>query len=61
MLNTFSGSKRLAPLVAKQVQMMNVGQQRSFADQLEVKKAEETAINIDEQNKRLGIDMAFSE
>lgn len=40
---------------------MNVGQQRSFADQLEVKKAEETAINIDEQNKRLGIDMAFSE
>jgi hypothetical protein len=33
---------------------------RRFSE-LEVKKQEETAVNIDERNKRLGVDMKFSE
>lgn len=40
---------------------MNVTQQRYFADSLEVKKAEDTQIDLDERNKRLGVDMTFSE
>ena len=41
---------------------MNNTQRRQFASaELELKKKEENALDIDQRNKRLGIDMKFSE
>ena len=34
---------------------------RQFASELEVKKAEESAVELDVKNKKLGVDMQFSE
>jgi hypothetical protein len=34
---------------------------RFFATELELKQKEDTAIEIEQKNKKLGVDMAFSE
>ena len=50
-------SRRVLPLVAAKTQLPF----RSFAAEIELKKKEESAVDIDQRNKRLGVDTVFSE
>lgn len=50
-------SRRVLPLVAAKTQIPF----RSFATDIELKKKEESAVDVDQRNKRLGVDTVFSE
>ncbi len=54
--------RRFLPLVAQRANLLNKQVPvRQFASELEVKKAEESAVELDLKNKKLGVDMQFSE
>lgn len=57
--NTFA--RRAVPRTSAQAPKFFNAPQRSFATQLEVKKEEESRLEVDNMNQRIGIDMAFSE
>lgn len=52
-------SRRVASRAAPMMQ--SFANKRSFATDIEVKKPEEQAIDVDQRNKRLGVDTVFSE
>lgn len=54
-------SRRVFPKMAAQRMSMVQNSARAFATDIEVKKKEESAIDIDSKNKRLGVDTLFSE
>jgi len=52
-------SRRLLPAAARA--SIVAGNRRAFATEIEVKKKEESAVDLDQKNKRLGVDTTFSE
>jgi hypothetical protein len=46
--------------VARTLQSQNVPR-RFYATEIEIKKQEQNAVDIDQRNKKLGVDMAFNE
>jgi hypothetical protein len=55
--------RRFLPLLSRQAMLMQQTPVRYFAaaTEIEVKKKEEQAVELDQKNKKLGVDMAFSE
>ena len=56
-------NRRFLPLLSRSAIMMQQPSVRNFsaATELEIKKQEEQAIELDQKNKKLGVDMKFSE
>ncbi len=56
-------NRRFLPLLSRSAIMMQQPSVRHFsaATELEIKKQEEQAIELDQKNKKLGVDMKFSE
>jgi hypothetical protein len=56
-----TNSRRFAPVVFNQTSVLINNQTRRFASSLEVKPDEQQAIDLNDKNKRLGVDMTFNE
>ena len=52
-------SRRVLPMLSTKV--MSAPSFRSFGTEVEVKKKEETTIDLDSRNKKLGVDTVFNE